>query len=72
MPPFSSLPAADLAGRRVLISNGERDPLATPALTAELVAQLRGRGAEVEHLAHPGGHALVADHLPAMQALVRG
>lgn len=71
VPPFSEPPPAELTGRRVLVSNGERDPMARPEQTAALVAQLRDRGADVELLSHPGGHQLVPEHLPAMQALVR-
>ena len=72
VPPFAEPPAADLTGRRVLISNGERDPMARPEQTAALVAQLRERGADVELLTHAGGHQLVPAHLPAMQALLAG
>ena len=72
VPPFVEPPAADLGGRRVLVSNGERDPMARPEQTAALAAQLRERGADVELLTHPGGHQLVPAHLPAMQALVAG
>lgn len=74
VPPFAEPPAAaaDLTGRRVLVSNGERDPMARPEQTAALVAQLRERGADVELLTHPGGHQLVPAHLPAMQALLAG
>lgn len=71
VPPFATPPDADLSGRRVLVSNGEHDPMATPAQTSALVGQLRERGADVELLTHPGGHQLVADHLPAMSALAR-
>ena len=72
VPPFAAPPEADLAGRRVLVSNGERDPLARLDQTAALAEQLRGRGADVDVLTHPGGHQLAPEHLPAMQALVRG
>ncbi len=72
VPPLAEPPAADLTGRRVLVSNGERDPMARPDQTAALVAQLRERGAHVELLTHPGGHQLAPAHLPAMQALLAG
>ena len=70
VPPFAEPPAADLSGRRVLISNGEHDGMARPEQTAALGAQLAERGADVQVLTHPGGHQLVAEHVPAMQALV--
>ena len=72
VPPFAEPPAADLSEKRVLVSNGERDPMATPAQTRALVSQLRERGADVELLTHAGGHQLVPAHLPAMQALLAG
>lgn len=72
VPPFSTPPAADLTGRRVLISNGERDAMATQDQTRSLAEQLSAAGAQVQVLTHPGGHQLVPEHLPAMQALVAG
>ncbi|HWG95412.1 MAG TPA: alpha/beta fold hydrolase [Mycobacteriales bacterium] len=71
-PPFADPPPADLRGKRVLISNGERDPHALPAQTTRLVGLLEERGAEVTLLRHPGGHQLWPDHLPAMRAHVQG
>lgn len=71
VPPFADPPSVDLTGTRVLISNGEHDPMARPDQTAALVAQLRERGADVELLTHPGGHQLAAEHLPAMSRFIR-
>jgi len=71
VPPFSVPPQADLSGRRVLISNGENDFMARPDQTVALAGQLSERRAQVQVLTHPGGHQLVPDHLPAMQALVQ-
>lgn len=69
MVPFREEPApVDLAGRRVAVSNGRRDPMATPAHTAALTAQLRRRGAEVTELPHEGGHGLDARLLPRLAA----
>lgn len=70
VPPFRSPPDADLTGRRVLISNGARDPMARPEQTTALAAQLHERGADVELLVHPGGHALADEHLPRMRELL--
>lgn len=72
VPPFADPPRADLSGRRVLVSNGTHDPYATPGQTRSLVDQLRVRGADVALHAHPGGHELVVDHLPAMRETARG
>jgi phospholipase/carboxylesterase len=57
-------PQADLSGRRVLVANGRRDPLATPDQTATLVDQLRTRGADVTVLPHDGGHTIDVRQLP--------
>ncbi|NIK61356.1 alpha/beta hydrolase [Kribbella shirazensis] len=47
-----------LAGKRVLIVNGDSDPMATPAQTHRLTDQLRRRGADVELLTFHGGHTI--------------
>lgn len=65
-------PGADLSGRRVLVANGRRDPMATPAQTATLVAQLRAAGADVAELPHDGGHTLDARQLPAVARWLAG
>jgi phospholipase/carboxylesterase len=59
-------PRADLSGRRVLVANGRRDPLATPDQTATLVGQLRAGGADVTLLPHDGGHTIDIRQLPRM------
>lgn len=61
-------PAVDLTGKRVVVSNGRRDPMATAAHTAALVGQLRARGADVTELPHEGGHGLDARVLPQIAA----
>lgn len=71
VPPFADPPQVDLTGTRVLVSNGERDPMARPEQTSALVAQLRERGADTTLLTHPGGHQLVGEHLPDMSRFVR-
>jgi phospholipase/carboxylesterase len=67
VPPLSDPPIVDLTGRRVLVSNGRRDPMARPDQTETLVGQLRSRGADVQLLEHDGGHQLAAEHVPAMR-----
>ncbi|MFY0406685.1 alpha/beta hydrolase [Solicola sp. PLA-1-18] len=69
MVPFAEVPGGpDLAGRPVVVSNGDRDPMATAWHTETLVAQLRGRGADVTELPHPGGHQLDPAVLPRIAA----
>lgn len=72
MVPFREDPApVDLTGRRVLVSNGRRDPMATATHTATLVRQLRERGADVTELPHEGGHGIDGRLLPRMAAWLR-
>lgn len=61
--PLEKLPAADLTGKRLWIANGENDPYAPEAVTEEWVEQLRGMGATVKWLSHPGGHQISPAHL---------
>jgi len=58
MVPFAEPPDADLAGTLVIISNGARDPMIPASMTETLVAQFRGRGAEVVVQPHAGGHQI--------------
>lgn len=63
-------PVPDLTGRRVLLSNGRRDPMATPEQTTTLIEQLRGAGAEVTDLPHGGGHGIDNHLLPRIAAWI--
>jgi phospholipase/carboxylesterase len=71
MVPFGTAPPADLAGKRVAVVNGRRDPMATAEHTDVLTSQLRDRGAEVTVLRHDGGHTIDPAQLPAIAAFVR-
>lgn len=58
MVPLARPPAADLAGRPVLILSGAFDPI-VPAENARALAEmLAGAGARVEHRTLPTGHGL--------------
>ena len=70
MTPYADPPQADLGHHRVVVANGERDPLATPAVTRRLVAQLSDRGAEVVEVPHPGGHGIDPRSVPRIAELV--
>jgi phospholipase/carboxylesterase len=65
-------PDVDLSGKRVAVSNGRRDPMATAAHTRTLVTQLRDQGAEVVEFPHDGGHGIDPRTLPALRAFVAG
>ena len=56
---------ADLAGRRVLVTAGRRDPICPAALTARLVAQLQERDAAVTVEWHEGGHEIRENEVEA-------
>ncbi|MCY7395513.1 MAG: alpha/beta hydrolase [Nocardioides sp.] len=65
-------PVTDLSGKRVLLSNGLRDPMATPEHTSRLTQQLRAAGAEVKALPHSGGHSIDAQQLPEIARWLTG
>jgi phospholipase/carboxylesterase len=71
MVPFTDPPVADLTGKRVLVANGRRDPMATAAQTDALVTQLHTRGAEVVALPHDGGHTVDPQQLPRIAEFLR-
>jgi predicted esterase len=62
-----------LAGVPVLLSNGERDPLVSPAETERLATLLRSAGADVTLAWQPAGHELTSgDVSRAREWLMRG
>ena len=72
MVPFAAYEPTDqaLAGKRVLIVNGDSDPMATPAQTGRLAEQLRRRDADVELLPFSGGHTIDAGQLPNIKKFI--
>jgi phospholipase/carboxylesterase len=72
MVPFADDEPTDhaLAGKRVLIVNGDSDPMATPAQTSRLAEQLRRRDADVELLSFAGGHTIDVGVLPDIKKFV--
>lgn len=56
-----------LAGRRVLITAGRRDPICPPAQTQGLADWLAAQGAEVTLEWHEGGHAVRPEEIDAMR-----
>jgi phospholipase/carboxylesterase len=58
MVPLVEPPAADLAGRPVLILSGAADPIVPAENARRLADQLAGAGATIEHRFLPTGHGL--------------
>jgi phospholipase/carboxylesterase len=72
MVPFAADEPQDhaLTGKRVLIVNGDSDPMATPEQTSRLSEQLRRRNADVELLPFPGGHTIDPGVLPDIKRFI--
>ncbi|WP_407524749.1 alpha/beta hydrolase [Methylobacterium oryzisoli] len=68
MVPLAEPPAADLAGRPVLILSGSLDPIVPAQNAARLAAQLQTAGAAVTHEVLPAGHGLTQADLARAQA----
>lgn len=66
--PFDPAPQPGLAGRRVLITAGERDPICPPDRTRALAAYYADQGAEVELVWHGGGHEIARNEIDALTA----
>jgi phospholipase/carboxylesterase len=58
MVPLQDPPAADLAGKPVLILSGASDPIVPADNAKQLASLLRSAGATVEHRMLPAGHGL--------------
>lgn len=63
--PFTPEIGGGLAGRRILITAGGRDPICPPALTERLAGDLRAAGADVTVEWHEGGHEVRPNEIEA-------
>jgi phospholipase/carboxylesterase len=63
--PFTPPDQPGLAGRKVLITAGRRDPICPPQASEALAGWLQGQGAEVSLHWHEGGHEIRQDELLA-------
>ncbi|TGQ45766.1 alpha/beta hydrolase [Mesorhizobium sp. M00.F.Ca.ET.216.01.1.1] len=63
--PFEPEVRGSLAGRRILVTAGKRDPICPPNLTARLDAYLRADGADVTVEWHEGGHEVRPNEIEA-------
>ncbi len=68
--PFEPPPAPGLAGRRVLITAGQRDPICPAPLTQRLADWLKSQGADVSLRWHAGGHEIAPSEWQAVQAFL--
>ena len=70
--PFAPKPNAGLAGRKILITAGERDPICPPALTTALADYFVGQGAALDLEWHSGGHEIRSPEVDAVSRLFAG
>ncbi|WP_421758721.1 alpha/beta hydrolase [Devosia sp.] len=70
--PFAPKPQPGLKGKRVLITAGRRDPMASVAATEALRAYFDAQGAEVSLVWHDGGHEIRREELLAVQQFLGG
>ena len=63
--PWTPAPQPGLAGRRVLITAGERDPICPAAQTSDFAHYLADQGALVRVVWHTGGHEVRPEELDA-------
>ncbi|ESW81656.1 esterase [Mesorhizobium sp. LSJC285A00] len=67
--PFEPQVQGSLAGRRILVTAGKRDPICPPNLTSRLEAYLRADGADVTVEWHDGGHEIRPNEIEAARRL---
>ncbi len=65
--PWTPAPQPRLAGKRVLITAGQRDPICPPAQTQALADYLTAQGTDVNIAWHPGGHEIQQSEIGAIQ-----
>ncbi|ARM89584.1 esterase family protein [Rhizobium sp. CIAT894] len=70
--PFRPEAQATLVGRKVLLTAGQRDPIAPVAMTEALSEYLKSRGAEVRMVWHPGGHEIAPLEVDAVRDFFGG
>ena len=68
--PFAPPANPRLAGNRVLITAGERDPVCPPALSRSLHSYFEQQGARSRLLFHPGCHELAPEEIESASAFV--
>ena len=61
--PYAHIDPVDLSGKRIWLANGDFDSYAPVDVSERWVEQLRGFGADVTWLQHPGGHQISGEHV---------
>jgi predicted esterase len=72
MVPLVPEPMPSLAGSRVLISNGERDPIVSTSETERLAELFRSAGADVTLKWHASGHELTQSDISVASKWMQG
>lgn len=67
--PFQPKANPALAGRKVLITAGERDPISPAPVTQALAGYYESQKADVTTVWHPGGHDIRPNEVEAIKAL---
>jgi phospholipase/carboxylesterase len=65
--PFTPVPQPGLAGKRIIITAGRRDPMVPVHSVELLVAYLKEQGADVTVFWHEGGHEIRREELLAVR-----
>lgn len=68
--PWTPQPQPGLAGRRILITAGARDPICPAEQTKALAAYLEAQGAVVTLHWHPGGHEIAQSEIDAISQFI--
>ncbi|WP_342078818.1 alpha/beta hydrolase [Yoonia sp. SS1-5] len=68
--PWQPDPQPGLAGRRVLITAGQTDPICPVPQTQAFATYLSDQGADVTLNWHPGGHQIARSEIAAVQAFL--
>lgn len=72
MIPFDPAPQPGLAGKRVLITAGRRDPICPAPMTQKLADWYQAQGADARVFWHEGGHEIRQEELLAVRDFLAG
>ena len=68
--PFDPAPQPGLAGKRILITAGQRDPICPAPQTQKLADYYESQGADVTLHWHPGGHDIATPEIGAIRTFL--